>query len=129
MSMLTYIRAPGGTTSATPVGPTSWNTPIVITPVAVVDRVPDLRLVAPEAADADLGQAQHVLHRGDVTERLAVGEAEIVDEGRIVGVGVEVDNVQRCLVLVPFTIGYPPVNPCSSRRRSKMRFAVCRCFR
>ena len=24
---------------------------------------------------------------------------------------------------------YPPVNPCSSRRRSKMRFAVCRCFR
>ena len=24
---------------------------------------------------------------------------------------------------------YPPVNPCSSRRRSKMRFAVCRCLR
>ena len=23
---------------------------------------------------------------------------------------------------------YPPVKPCSSRRRSKMRFAVCRCL-
>ena len=69
-------------------------------PVAVADRVPNLRLVASEAADTDLGQAQHVLHRGDVTERLAVGEAEIVDEGRIVGVGVKVDDVQRRLVLV-----------------------------
>ena len=40
-------------------------------------------------------------HRGDVAERVAVGETEIVDEGRIVDVGVEVDDVQRLLILEP----------------------------
>ena len=54
-----------------------------------------------KAADTDLGEAQHVVHRGDVAERVAVGEAQIVDEGRVVDVGVEVDDVQRLLVLVP----------------------------
>ena len=38
--------------------------------------------------------------RSDVAESVAVGEAEVVDEGRIVDVGVEVDDVQRLLVLV-----------------------------
>ena len=38
--------------------------------------------------------------RGDVAERVDVGEAQIVDERRVVDMGVEVDDVQRRLVLV-----------------------------
>ena len=41
-----------------------------------------------------------MLQRGNVAERVDVGEAEIVDERRIVDMGVEVDDVQRRLVLV-----------------------------
>ena len=48
-------------------------------PVAVVDRVLDVRLDAPKAADTDLGEAQHVVHRGDVAKRVAVSEAQIVE--------------------------------------------------
>ena len=69
-------------------------------PVAVIDRVTDFRFDAAEAPDPDLGEAQHMLHRSDVTKRMDVGEAQIVDERRIVDVGVEVDDVQRLLVLV-----------------------------
>ena len=42
-----------------------------------------------------------MLHRSDVAERVGVGKAQIVDEGRVVDVGVEVDDVQRRLVLEP----------------------------
>ena len=40
-------------------------------------------------------------HRSDVAERVGVGEAQVVDERRVVDVGIEVDDVQRFLVLVP----------------------------
>ena len=40
-----------------------------------------------------------MVQRSDIPERVHVGEAQIVDERRIVDVGVQMDDVQRRLVL------------------------------
>ena len=100
MSMLTYVRASRGTSSAMPFRADVVELAHRHHPVAVVGRVLDFCLDAPQATDSDLGKAQHMRHRSDVAERVGVGEAEIVDERRIVDVGIEVDDVQRLLVLV-----------------------------
>ena len=68
--------------------------------IPVADRVADFRLGAAKAADSHLRKAQHVPHWSDVAKRVNVGEAQIVDERRVVDMRVEVDNVQRLRVLV-----------------------------
>jgi hypothetical protein len=63
--------------------------------VPVPQRVVHHHLGVPEAPDPDLAEAPDVRHPGDVTERVAVGQLEPVDEREVVEVGVEVDDVER----------------------------------